>query len=468
MTEADEPFSGLPHGFRVRVRDDVRLLDEGCTLLGGSPFTRIRLSRAAAGLFDGRGLAVTDGRTGRLTERLLAAGLVDPDLAATAPVPPADLTVVIPVKDRVEELDRALTSLGREVDVLVVDDGSAPAAADRIRETCARHGAGHHRLTHNQGPAAARNAGLARVRTPLVAFVDSDIQVTATALLALARHLHDPHVVLVAPRVRGRSVRARPRWHERYDAAASSLDLGARAGLVRPGSSVPWVPSACMLARVAALGDGFQPGMRVGEDVDLVWRLHRAGHQIRYDPGVVAHHDTPPTLRRWLGRKYAYGTSAAPLARRHPDAVASAVMAPGVATSAALMLTRTRWTPLAALLLAPLHRRVRRSLPDPGALATTLTARSLIWAARQEAGLLLRHWWPLTLLGLPFSRALRRAVVSAWVVDALAALHDRPDLSLSGAGLARRLDDAAYGAGVWAGCLRARSARALLPRILRR
>ncbi len=467
MSEPAGPPGGLPAGFAVRVRDDVRLLDGGCTLLGGTPFTRMRLTPAAAGLFDGRVLTVTGERTSRIAERLLAAGLADPQLAATAPVPATDLTVVIPVKDRVDELDRALTSLGRDLAVIVVDDGSAPTVAELIRRTCTRHDAGYHRLPVNRGPAAARNAGLDQVRTPLVAFVDSDVQVTAADLLALARHLHDARVALVAPRVRGLSRRSRPRWHERYDAAASSLDVGPRPGVVRPGSSVPWLPSACLVGRVAPLAGGFDATMLVGEDVDLVWRLHQAGHQVRYDPGVVARHDTPQTVRRWLGRKYVYGTGAAPLALRHPDAVTAAVMTPGVATAAALLLTRRRWAvPFAALLLLPLHRRVRRALPDSGTLATTLTVRSLVWGLRQEAGLLLRHWWPLTLLALPFSRALRRAVLVAWAVDAMAALHDRPDLSLSGATLTRRLDDAAYGAGVWVGCLRARSARALLPRIL--
>ncbi|HEY9557036.1 MAG TPA: hypothetical protein VIR58_09890, partial [Acidimicrobiales bacterium] len=42
---------------------------------------------------------------------------------------------------------------------------------------------------------------------------------------------------------------------------------------------------------------------------------------------------------------------------------------------------------------------------------------------------------------------------------------ERPGLDPLRYGLLRALDDAAYGAGVWAGCLRERSVRALLPRL---
>ena len=48
---------------------------------------------------------------------------------------------------------------------------------------------------------------------------------------------------------------------------------------MRPGAAVGWLPSACLVARVDRLraAGGFAEDMRVGEDVDLVWRLVDAG-----------------------------------------------------------------------------------------------------------------------------------------------------------------------------------------------
>ena len=79
---------------------------------------------------------------------------------------------------------------------------------------------------------------------------------------------------------------------------------------MRPGSRVSYVPTAALLVRRSALdsvaiddaaipapghlaGPGplssrgvFDPALRYGEDVDLIWRLHDAGWRVRYEPSV--------------------------------------------------------------------------------------------------------------------------------------------------------------------------------------
>jgi len=113
---------------------------------------------------------------------------------------------------------------------------------------------------------------------------------------------------------------------------------------------------------------------------------------------------------------------------------------------------------------------VRRHVPPvPGRdlLAARLAVRGLGWAVRQESALLLRHWWPLTLIGLRHS-AVRRAVRTALVVDSAVAAWELRDAEARPSPLtvllARRLDDLAYGAGLWWGALGSRTAIPLLPR----
>jgi mycofactocin glycosyltransferase len=75
-----------------------------------------------------------------------------------------------------------------------------------------------------------------------------------------------------------------------------------------------------------------------------------------------------------------------------------------------------------------------------------------------------RHWWPLTLVGAIVSPRIRRAALVAAVADA--ALEYRrtpPRLDPVRFAVARRLDDLAYGAGVWWSALRGRSLAALRP-----
>lgn len=415
----------------------------------------IQLKPAALAMLDGDLLPAGD-----LAQRLLDANVADPVLDDVAPLDPADLTVVLPAYGRGDELDRALESL-RPLRCLVVDDASPTplAPADPEVEVL--------RLPTNLGPAGARNAGLARVRTPYVAFVDCDVTVTADTLLRLGRHFADARVALVAPRIVGRARSARPRWFERYDEAASSLGLGETGCSVRPGAAVGWLPSACLVARTDRLGAGFDAAMRVGEDVDLVWRLVDAGEIVRYDPSEVAGHDARATLRGWLGRKFVYGTGGAPLAARHGSKLATAVLSPAYAVGAAALLLRRPWSvPVALLCVARGLQVLDRTLPDVPhrrRLAAGLAGRGMWWSVRQESALLLRHWWPVAALAATRSRSVRRALVTAAAVDVVVAAMERPEAPPPLAFAGRRLDDLAYGAGLWAGALRARSLRAVLP-----
>ncbi len=457
----------LPVGFRVRLADEAHRIGDGAVLLGGSPLTAMRLAPRARAMLADASVSVSDPATEYLADRLLATNLGVPDLADTPEARPQDLTVVIPVRDRPEQLDRALAAL-QGLRCLIVDDASHDPAA--VEQVARRHGADHFALEVNGGPAAARNIGLAGADTPYVAFVDSDVQVTADALLTLTRHFADPKVALVAPKVIGSTPTGHMRWFHRYEQGHSSLTLGDVPALVRPGATVSWVPSACVVGRVTALGDGFDPTLRVGEDVDLVWRLVAAGHRVRYDPSVQASHDSRPTLTGWLGRKAFYGTGSALLGSRHGHAVAPAVLTPTYAAAAAALLARHPVAaPLAAYALMVDTRRVRDNLPPTRGrrrASARIAARRLHWALHQETALLLRHWWPAALGAFATSRTARRAVFSALVFDGITFAVGRPGFhgrQLAWALAARRLDDLAYGAGLWAGAIRHRTFRALRP-----
>ncbi|WP_157183007.1 mycofactocin biosynthesis glycosyltransferase MftF [Sciscionella marina] len=455
----------LPDGFEVRIREDVTRLANGHVLVGGTPLRALRLTDAATALIEHDRIRVVDPASAALARRLLDANIADPVLSAA--VPNHVLTVIIPVRDRPEQLDRALSAL-YPLPVVVVDDASTDP--ETVAQTAARHDAHLITLQLNQGPAGARNAGLAHVTTPYVAFVDSDVEITADALLRLTRHFTDPCVAMVGPRIIGIARTTRPRWHERYDESASSLDLGDRPCSVQPGATVAWIPSACLLARISQLGDGFDPDLRIGEDVDLVWRLTTSGHTIRYDPTITAQHDTRPTLTGWLERKFAYGTGGATLAQRHGTHTAVARLSPAMALAATALLTRHRYSiPIAVVCLAYSTGSLARSLPDAvrgTGLANRLAIRGLGWSLRQESALLLRHWWPATLLAALTNRTARRALTTAAIIDLITAKPGSNQNPLN-TFLGRRIDDLAYGAGLWWGAINIRSPKTLAIRWIR-
>lgn len=460
------PGSGLPDGFVVRLAHGSRLVAPG-VIIGGFPTRVIRLTPAATGLLHDGAVRVADPRSRALAAHLLAAGVADPDADLLPDVALDRLTVVIPVKDRPRQLARLLAGLPPDLArVIVVDDGSdgPRATADVARAA----GLELLALTKNIGPAGARNAGLAKVETEFVAFVDSDVVLTDGALERLLRHFADPGVAMAAPRVQGLDV-ATPNIITRYENARSSLDLGHRPAAVRPRTPLSWVSSTCLVVRVAALGDGFDPAMRVGEDVDLVWRLADAGWRVRYEPAAVVLHDHRTTLRSWLGRKFFYGTGAAPLARRHPNDIAPAILPPWAAVMLVALGLQRRWSlPVAAALCAVAVVRTRKTIgpmPHRTRVSLRLVGQGVLAAIAQGAALLLRHWWPLTAVAMAFSRRARRAAAAAAVLDTVWEMTRlAPGLDPLRFALARRLDDAAYGAGVWWSAMRDRTLTPLLPR----
>ena len=456
-------------------------------LVGGSPVRVLRLTPPGARQVTGwwSGVPVPDSLKARaLARRLLDTGIAHPVPDATSPAVSCDVTVVIPVRDRQAELARCLAGLRELPRVIVVDDGSDDPAA--IMRAAAGTGARVLRRQVNGGPGAARNTGLAAAQTGLVAFLDSDCVPGPGWLDRLLPHFADPAVGAVAPRIVPAG-NART-WLARYEGASSTLDMGTRASVVRPGSRVPYLPGAALVVRKAAAGAGFAEDMPVGEDVDFVWRMAASGWLVRYEPDAVVPHQHRVRLGAWFARRKDYGTSAAPLELRHPGAVrplyvsgwtalawlaaASGRPAEGAAvTGAAIALLARR---LASLTSEPWPG------PDPEApeapevagaawlLAARLAARlaggGTLAAGRPLGSAVSRTWWPVALplaiavprLRLPIAALILTPPLLDWV-------DRRPPLDPARYVAAQLLDDIGYSLGVWQGCARHRTIRPLLP-----
>jgi mycofactocin glycosyltransferase len=507
----------------MRPDPGTRLLTGGAAVVaGGSPVRVLRLTpaglRQVEAWFVGSPVAGSAAAR-QLARRLLDAGIAHPDPSPGDGPSARDVTVVIPVRDRYAELARCLRGLrdaalcrGEDAyQVIVVDDCSADAVA--IGKIAAGLGARVIRRPVNGGPGAARNTGLAAADTEFVAFLDSDCVPGAGWLDGLLPHFADSAVGAVAPRIVPH--KAGTGWLARYEGASSTLDMGQRPSIVRPGARVSYVPGAALVVRKTAAGDGFAAGMYVGEDVDFVWRLAAAGWRVRYEPAAVMGHDHRVRLRAWFSRRADYGTSAAALEQLHPGAVRplyvswwtagawAALLAGRPVTAAALTGTAT------ALLARRLSRVTGESWPLPlpprfvpgfcrhsdrnpeqilrppppmndnskkqawgagvtgGAawkLAIRLAGGGTLIAGRPLGSALSRTWWPLAIPAAAAVPKLRLPLAALMVAPPLLDWADRrPPLDPVRYVAARLLDDAAYSLGVWQGCLQRRTLLPLIP-----
>jgi mycofactocin system glycosyltransferase len=505
----------LPIGITVDLEDDTQEIADG-VLFGGSPARVLRLSAAGvAALAELRAGPVTSAAGAVLARRLTDTGMAQPRVArpsfrreaAAAPAmdepaaaalpaepdtaaaagegdtaaavagepdavagPTLAVTVVVPVRDRAAELDRCLAAAGHRYPVVVVDDGSADPAA--LAAVCAARGAALVRREVNGGPAAARNTGLRVVDTEFVAFLDSDCVPAGDWIAELAGHFADPLVAAVAPRIVAAPSGAAA------GGQGSVLDLGDRAARVAPMTRVAYVPTAALLVRRAVLGGGFDEALRYGEDVDLVWRLVAAGWRVRYDPGVRVGHAEPASRPELLRRRFQYGRSAAPLTRRHPGSVAPLVLQPWPTITMAALLARRPATAAAAFglstallaarlrdnglpaagLAGPMANGVRQTWLGTGRWCGQFAAPVLLLALARPGGRTARTRWGRRLAA---ASLLAGPPLADWAAQRDAGGRPGP-VRFTARALA---DQAAYGAGVYAGCLRERMISPVLPAV---
>jgi mycofactocin system glycosyltransferase len=429
----------------------------GNGVLAGSPLTYFGVTDAGSKILDAiETNSELPQNHAQLTDRLLVTGAVHPIPDSTAEF--SDITVVIPAfitdTDSHTYLQELVTSLVG-LTIIIVDDASPhPIDID-----------GAHVIRHetNKGPAAARNTGIAIVTTKVVACVDTDVIVTAKQVATLAAYVIDSDVGAVAPRI---TCVNDGTFIGEFESHHSPLDLGSVPALVRPMSRVSYLPATVLVCNVQLLraAGGFDDSIRMGEDVDLVWRFIENGISCRYVPSIECPHKARQSIRKMMKQRYDYGTSAALLDARHPRA-ASPLRAHALLLVTAITVLMG-YVFFAIILVVPTLAYFvvsLRSTSIPVRTRTRLAWKALTSTTRLLARAIMRAWWPLFFIATFVSLRLGAMFTfSAFVPPLFGLVRNKPGHPFRYL-VMRILDGMAYGMGVWVGALRARSLRCLLP-----
>ncbi|WP_425298094.1 hypothetical protein [Nocardia brasiliensis] len=160
----------------------------------------------------------------------------------------------------------------------------------------------------------------------------------------------------------------------------------------------------------------------------------------------------------------------APPAAGPPGMVSPLSLPSWTMLAAFLFATKSKWGLLGGLVtLATALVRLRRvfaELDNPTRIAAIYLSRGFFAGLWRLASAMCRHYWPVTLLAMLASRRIRRIAITMAVADGLADWFTHRDAG----GLDpvryvayKRLDDIAYGTGLWVGAFRARSPESLKP-----
>lgn len=220
------------------------------------------------------------------------------------------VSVIIPVRNRPEEIGTCLQSLERldypldRIETIVVDD----ASDDDTPAVAARYNVRLIPLKEHGQASFCRNLAARRARGEILAFLDSDCAADPLWLKELVPAFQDPLTAVVGGMVDSIS---EDKGLDRYEKVRSSLNMGPWPRSSREGDPFFYVPSCNLLTRrdlFLRIG-GFKEEMVVGEDVDFCWRMWDLGLHIEYRPVGRVYHRHRADTGRFCLRRFEYGTS---------------------------------------------------------------------------------------------------------------------------------------------------------------
>ncbi len=241
----------------------------------------------------------------RLNARRRAPPMLDPE---TGPL----ISVLIPCfneeKVIVGSVTRILASDWRNLEVLVLDDGSHDRTSEVVREAFGSEPRVRLLTFENGGKARALNRGLAQTKGDIVVALDADTLFPPDTLPRLVRWFVNPKVGAVAGNaIVGNRLNLITRWQSLEYVTAQNLERRALAALgavtVVPGAVGAW-------RREAITAIGGYPHDTLAEDQDLTLAIQRAGWRVEFDSSARAYTEAPDTVKGLLNQRFrwSFGT----------------------------------------------------------------------------------------------------------------------------------------------------------------
>ncbi len=236
-------------------------------------------------------------------------------------------SVIIPVFNDGSRLQNCLEALcnqttDRSFEVIVVDDGSEEDINKVTRQFAGRIQLKFKRLACNGGPGAARNAGLAEARGNILLFTDSDCVPAPDWLEKMLRPFDNPLVtgvkgVYTSVQVDLWARMAQLEFEERYEKLAGYEEI----------DFIDTYSAAYRKDAFSAAG-GFRVEFRQNEDVDLAFRMKKAGAKFVFAPDACVGHTHREGWFAYARLKYQRGFWRMLIYRQHPEKAGSDTYTP--------------------------------------------------------------------------------------------------------------------------------------------
>ena len=214
-----------------------------------------------------------------------------------------DVSVVVPTFNRQQLLGRTLETLVQQragsvrYEVLVVDNNSTDDTRAVVETFVHRWRNVRYFFEPRPGVSHARNTGIAAARSPLIAFIDDDVEADPTWIATIKQTFDEhPAIDCVGGRIEPRWAAPPPAWLTPNHWGAVALQAAThQTRLVHATNASRCLPTANFASRRAALEQvgGFSPDYLRGEDRELQLRLWAAGKRGLYVDEIAATTEVP-------------------------------------------------------------------------------------------------------------------------------------------------------------------------------
>ena len=229
------------------------------------------------------------------------------------------VSVAIATRDRPDALRRCLRSLadGRTApaEIVVADQSDGSETRDVVDEAADAGLAVRYVRARPGGLGVAQNDAFSATSRAVVAVLDDDCVATESWLEGVARSFdHDPGLALLGGRVLPLGPPAPGRFAVSSRVSTVSRTFAGKSAPWHVGSGNNFALRRTWFERIGGCDERLGPGapLHGGLDMDLFYRVLRAGGKARYDPSVaVLHEQTTQAGRLARRRAYGYGTGAA-------------------------------------------------------------------------------------------------------------------------------------------------------------
>jgi GT2 family glycosyltransferase len=225
-------------------------------------------------------------------------------------------SIIIPTFNGASRIGYCLDALtsqiaGRNVEILVVNDGST----DHIADVVGRYSAVRLITQANAGPAAARNRGASEARGTILLFTDDDCVPMPDWLDAMLEPFKNPEVVGAKGIYRTRQKRLAARFVQ--------IEYEDKYRLMATLPAIDFIDtySAAFLRDRFLEMTGYDTSFPVAcaEDVELSYRMSARGWLMKFAPAAIVYHTHPDSFWSYLKKKYKFAFWRVLAVRKNPS-----------------------------------------------------------------------------------------------------------------------------------------------------